>query len=102
MKKVAALAFSIVIVTPAFAHEHWISQGGYRDPVSGESCCGEEDCHVLLENEFQAVEGGWVIISTGERIEHARELVSQDGQYWRCQWGNHPKTRCFFIPFQGS
>ena len=50
MVRILTLCFASALFTglmgAAFAHDSWISAGGYRN-VAGEWCCGLGDCFVV-------------------------------------------------------
>lgn len=95
----------LILIGAASAHDHWIGRGGYRDPVSGASCCGTMDCAALRDGAVIARRGGWHVVETGEVISYARTLDSPDGRFWRCRFlGGERKgqTRCLFAPGVGS
>jgi hypothetical protein len=79
---------------------HWISRERITDPVSGEWCCGENDC---LAEQVAEVPGGY-LVSTGEVIPAARVIWrSPDGTWLRCHVLTRPdKTRCLIGPPPGS
>lgn len=108
MRAVAiTLAIVIAILTGAYwtaalAHDDlhlsdWIGNSGQRNPVTGESCCGKDDCFVMPANDVELTRDGWKILSTGERIPERETLRSQDGRFWRCKMPNGMR-RCFFAP----
>lgn len=79
---------------PAYAHDHWISQQRLVDPVSGEWCCGTDDCQVEVVEETV---GGYRVL-TGEVIPASRVIwKSPDGLWRRCRYlsgDKAGKTRC--------
>jgi len=91
-----ALAFCAV---PAPAHE-WL--GGLKDPETGHLCCNDYDCHPEPVGGVVPVEGGFLILKTGEVFPASRAQWSPDGLYWRCQFPGEAKARCLFVPPQGS
>lgn len=80
----------------------WIGNGNHRNPITGEHCCGLNDClRVPADDvEFDASQGQrgvWIIRPTSEKIPATETLPSEDGHYWRCHMPNG-KRRCFFVP----
>ncbi len=75
----------------------WIRTDHFRNPVTGEHCCGENDCVVLPAADVEPTQDGWRILSTGERIPERETLRSKDGRFWRCHMPNG-RRRCFFVP----
>lgn len=104
MIAIAALAFLGLfslgfMVKKALAHDSWINQGGWEDPVSKDSCCGTNDCERVAGDMVSRTPAGYYLKQTGETIPMSRALPSQDGQFWRCRYLtglNTGKTRCFF------
>jgi len=88
--------------TPAlFAHDHWIHHGQYRNPATGEWCCGEHDCFPVPADSVAVGETGYEVRHLGETVPYERVLPSEDGQYWRCHRPDGTR-RCFFAPKVGS
>jgi hypothetical protein len=105
----------------AFAHDSWISRGGYKNPA-GEWCCGAEDCGVVAPNAVKATAAGYSVVgvvtygsgvtgnerdgptwtdNVNEMVPYSRALPSPDGAYWRCKRPDGSQ-RCFFAPPPGS
>ena len=84
---------------PARAHdEHdWMRVDNFRNPITGEHCCGENDCLVVPAADVEVTRDGWHILSTDESIPERETLRSKDGKFWRCHMPNG-KRRCFFVP----
>ena len=82
---------------PVFAHDSWISRGGFRGPQNGEWCCGTSDCSVVPSTTVKPSNAGFEISPTSEVVPYKEALPSADGQYWRCQRPNGTR-RCFFAP----
>jgi hypothetical protein len=84
---------------PARAHDDhdWMRVDNFRNPITGEHCCGEHDCFVVPASDVEMTGDGWQILSTGERIPERETLRSKDGKFWRCHMPNG-KRRCFFAP----
>lgn len=91
---VAALA------TPALAHDFWINNSGYRSPVDGSHCCGNNDCRSFKEGEVKATPSGYRLPS-GEVVPLSEAQVGEDGYYWRCKRYDGTR-RCFFTPAGGT
>ncbi|MDZ4791336.1 MAG: hypothetical protein SGJ17_09045 [Hyphomicrobiales bacterium] len=75
---------ALMFVAPAFAHDSWISRGGYRSPVNGELCRGDNDCFIVPAESVK-VNGGGYELRAPETVPYSDTLPSADGQYWRCQ-----------------
>ncbi|MDX2264443.1 MAG: hypothetical protein NW215_05685 [Hyphomicrobiales bacterium] len=86
---------ALMFAAPAFAHDSWISRGGYRSPVSGELCCGHNDCFVIAAENVKINGAGYEL--PRETVPYAETLPSADGQYWRCEKPDGSR-RCFFAP----
>jgi hypothetical protein len=84
---------------PAFAHDDhdWMRINNFRNPVTGEHCCGEHDCAPVPATDVEPTSDGWHILSTGEHIPERETLRSKDGRFWRCHMPNGMR-RCFFVP----
>jgi hypothetical protein len=95
-----AVLASLLIVTPALAHDSWISRGGFRGPKNGEWCCGASDCFVVSSTTVKVSSGGYVLLGTKETVPYEETIPSADGQYWRCQRPDGSR-RCFFAPVMG-
>lgn len=91
----AALAF------PADAHDFWINWGGYKSPVDGARCCGDNDCFAFAAEDVIATPAGWLVKSLGETIPYSEALTSEDGKFWRCKRYDGSR-RCFFAPQPSS
>jgi hypothetical protein len=87
-------------VTPAFAHDSWISRGGFRGPKNGEWCCGANDCFVVSAMSVKVNGVGYELSQTKETVPYEEAIPSADGQYWRCQRPDGSR-RCFFAPMMG-
>lgn len=95
--------FLFLLIATTWAHDSWISRENLRDPVSLESCCNAMDCQEELG--IEAVEGGYLIKSTGEVIHRERIIWRSPGGWWRCRYLSGTKsglTRCLIGPPQGS
>lgn len=86
---------------PAFAHDSWISRGKFRNPETGEWCCGNHDCFAIPASRVTLGAAGYELPDLGETIPYDKALPSRDGQYWRCHRPNGTQ-RCFFAPDPGS
>jgi len=87
--------------TAAIAHDSWIARGEYRNPVTGEWCCGKHECFPIAAKNIAIGETGYEIRHLGESVPHNQVMTSEDNQYWRCH--RHDGTRrCFFAPRPGS
>lgn len=99
-----ALAGAILTLTlyapPAAAHDFWINWGGYRSPVDGTHCCGDNDCHELSADEVKITPRGYAL-ANGELVPFSEAQPSEDGEYWRCKRYDGSR-RCFFAPQPGT
>lgn len=101
----------LLVISPAFAHDAWISKGGLKNPA-GEWCCGEGDCGVLVSGRPVALPGGWHVVATfrvtlangtsfdvrvDEVVPYSETQPSPDGMFWRCHRPDKTR-RCFFAP----
>jgi hypothetical protein len=84
----------------AWGHEHWISAKKFRNPLTGELCCGDNDCFMIPKEQVRLTKQGYEL-STGELVPYSEALPSEDGEYWRCKRYNGSR-RCFFAPPLGS
>lgn len=91
---IASIVFALLLLgSVAFAHDHWINKGGYRN-AAGELCCGEGDCEVVTGVDVRY--DGFHLLD-GEIVPFAEATPSPDGQYWRCH-RHDGSRRCFFAP----
>ena len=91
----------LFLVSPAFAHDHWINQGKYRSPVTNVLCCGKEDCVEVDKDNISVTPGGILIKDINEVVPFKEVIPSEDGRYWRCHKFDGTR-RCFFAPVGGS
>ena len=80
----------------AYAHNHWINRGGYRN-VAGEWCCGEGDCFSIPGERVAITTVGYELRDLNEIVPFAEAQPSPDGAYWRCKRPDGSR-RCFFAP----
>ena len=88
----------MLLLTFAYGHEgeQWIADKALHDPISGQFCCGPQDCKQLPDNWVEKVPGGYWV--GAEYIPNAKALpFSPDGHYHRCA-GPDKRTRCFIVP----
>lgn len=85
----------VVITSPSFAHDSWISRGALRN-AAGEWCCGEGDCSVVPNNEVSTTASGYRL-SNREMVPYSEAQPSPDGAFWRCKRPDGSR-RCFFAP----
>jgi hypothetical protein len=99
----AWLAFFCVFGTEtALAHDLWIAHGRYTNKMTGELCCGENDCVMIAEEDVKITPGGY-LLKSGEVVPYEETMKSEDGQYWRCARFDKAKSRrCFFAPNPAS
>jgi len=100
MRYVLAMVF-LCLASIALAHTHgpgsWINNERLIDPVTKAWCCDERDCFPQKAGSIRPVDGGYLVVETGEVIEHKRVIWrSPDGMWWRCSIGN--VTRCLIGP----
>lgn len=74
----------------------WIAEGAYTN-AAGESCCGENDCHLLPVDAVQTTSSGYSVAMFGEIVPYSEALRSRDGRFWRCSRPDGSR-RCFFAP----
>lgn len=101
-----ALAGALSFLTPAFAHDSWISRGALRNGA-GEWCCGEGDCFIIPGKNVSAVPAGYRLRlnqviggseqDSTETVPYSEAQPSPDGEYWRCKRPDGSR-RCFFAP----
>ncbi len=84
----------LLMLTPAIAHDSWISRGGLKN-AAGEWCCGEGDCFMV--EPVRVTSNGYLIMATGELVPEREAQPSPDGKYWRCKRLDGSR-RCFFVP----
>jgi hypothetical protein len=82
-------------VSPASAHDSWISRGGHRN-AAGEWCCGEGDCFVVPTPSVGITTQGYSLFGI-ETVPFNEAQPSPDGAYWRCKRPDGTR-RCFFAP----
>jgi len=63
-----AVVILAILTEAALGHDHWISRGEYRDPVTKEWCCGAFDCFEISEKDVRVTPNGVEIISTKETV----------------------------------
>lgn len=114
---VVCLLGAVLMLSVAYAHDSWISRGGYRHPQTNEWCCGDNDCMEAILNDdstITPVEGGFRVNAVfmlhgaskqGDTYQRFVEFVpskevitSRDGKYWRCKAPPSDRRRCFFVP----
>jgi hypothetical protein len=93
---------SVDLVAGAWAHD-WYT--GQRNPVTGASCCGTNDC-VPLEPGDLKVEGSdyvfrYPLNGKSYRIPMNQALPSRDSRVHACVWGDYsneaPPKLCIFV-----
>jgi hypothetical protein len=104
---VMLLASSSVHLAEAHGDHQWIANGDLHDPVSGQWCCGDNDCHVVDDAAVIYVGKGYYVRERNdsgfEFIEEQRALpLSPDGRIHRCVEHGYVDdavyTRCFIVP----
>lgn len=106
MRVVLAAAILLLLSVDALGHDHWISHGKYRDPVTRHDCCGEHDCIPVNADRVRVTPAGYHLLDFNEVIPFARAIPSErddDGvfRYYRCKYYQDTLTRCFFTPLGG-
>lgn len=102
MRRALAIMALLLVAGAASAHDHWINQGHYTNPKTGELCCGEEDCFMIAEEHVKVTPAGY-LLESGELIPYSEAQKSEDGHYWRCQrYDRAMSRRCFFAPEPAS
>lgn len=96
-----AVVLLAIMTEAALSHQHgpgsWINNEKLIDPITKQWCCDEFDCKPQPAGAIKPVEGGYLVVETGEVIEHRRVIWrSPDGMWWRCAIGN--VTRCLIGP----
>lgn len=112
LMRVGLIAVSLLIATPASAHDSWISHGQWKSPA-GEWCCGTGDCGQVLDPDNALSTGpdgyhvkgtvlidGWSpegnqVVGVNTTIPYSQRLPSPDGKYWFCKRPDGT-PRCFF------
>jgi hypothetical protein len=105
----ALLVPVLALASVAFAHDSWISRGGFKNPA-GEWCCGDNDCFAIpadsvhygpaqtaSSNQHPIVWG--YHLAGAEFVPESEAMPSPDGQFWRCKRPDGSR-RCFFAPIQ--
>ena len=95
-----AVLAMLAISSPAAAHDFWINNSGYRSPVDGSHCCGDNDCRAYAPDAVRVTPTGYAL-PTGELVPFSEALKSEDGEYWRCKRYDGSR-RCFFAPMPSS
>jgi hypothetical protein len=97
---VALILFGFA-VGMAKAHDFWINHSGYKSPIDGVHCCGNNDCFEYPAEEVTATPTGWLVKPLGETVPYGETQASEDGKFWRCRkWDG--TRRCFFAPQPSS
>lgn len=100
LTRAAVLLLSCVaLVSPALAHDHWISQGAFKNGA-GEWCCGEGDCFAVPQQSVAITAQGYRLFDA-ETVPFSEAQPSPDGAFWRCKRPDGSR-RCFFAPPPGS
>jgi hypothetical protein len=102
------LGLIVHFTTKAYAHDamhlsDWVAQGGFRNPSTGEICCGENDCVRLPDEGVAETLNGMFIRESSEVIPfHQVIWKSLDGGWWRCapwfEGKRSSRTRCLIGP----
>ena len=87
----------LLFASSAFAHDSWISKGGYKNGV-GEWCCGDNDCK--SPERVSSNGKGWVV-DGAEFVPYDEATPSPDGKLWICRRPDKTR-RCVFGPPPGS
>jgi hypothetical protein len=90
----------IILAHQKLASDAWIDRSKNK---KGERCCDAgKDCHSIEPERVKPAEGG-VVVQLDYRsvfVPGGQIMVSEDGKYWVCYWGN--EIKCFFAPHSGS
>jgi hypothetical protein len=89
-------ALLVLGTAAAVAHDSWINRGGFRN-ISGEWCCGEDDCFVVPGENVSITPGGYLLREIGEVVPFNEAQPSPDSAFWRCR-RHDGSRRCFFAP----
>ena len=99
--KALLIAVLVVFGSVRLAHAHgeaeWIMALEPR-------CCGPNDCAAVADGGINRVNGGFLVLETGEIISESEALWSVDDHYWRCRYTSGVRTgqtRCLFVPALG-
>ena len=95
---IVCLAF-LAMMAPAFAHDSWISHGGYKNNA-GEWCCGDYDCKSLDYDKVKSTANGWLVegelVPFDESIRiNGKDVVPPDGKLTICRRPDGSR-RCVF------
>jgi hypothetical protein len=91
----------VIFESVRFAHAHGEAQWIW---AMQPECCGPRDCAPVAEGGIKRVNGGFLVLETGEVISEREALWSIDDRYWRCRYTSGVKmgqTRCLFAPAVG-
>ena len=99
MRLALAIAGLGLLVTPATAHDQWLT-GEEVDPVLKVHCCGQNDTKLVDSLVRFAADGSGVyFIDQPDIIPFSRVQPSPDGHWWRSMADSVPTfTRCVFGP----
>ena len=95
----------ISITAGATSGPEWIDRGNFRNPVTGDLCCGKYDCFevngkfVRYDATAQKFHVDWR--GRDQVVAESEALVSKDEFYHLCQNPNGT-IRCFFRPVVGT
>jgi hypothetical protein len=67
-------------------------------------CCGPNDCEPVADGGIKRINGGFLVLETGEVVSDGAALWSIDDHYWRCRYTSGVRaghTRCLFVPALG-
>ena len=106
MRYLLAVALIAVFLVPAMAHGPyaWIGDNNLTNPVTGEGCCGVEDCFPLPAGDIRNMGQGEYRFRLNNHIYRfpTRQVSpSRDGANWACFNQSTGKPRCLFIYFGG-
>ena len=95
------VAMLVIFGSAPVAHAHgeaeWIMAVEPR-------CCGPNDCAPVAEGGVERINGGFLVLETGEIVSDHSALWSIDDHYWRCRYTSGARTgqtRCLFVPALG-
>ena len=106
----AVMLFLHFALSAASGHDHWINARKFKN-LSGEWCCGENDCKVL-DPSHVVQQGGDIVLlrsdpqipgllRTWEIVPESEIMPSPDGTFTRCHRADGSR-RCFFAPKPSS
>jgi hypothetical protein len=108
MKRVVLASVLCLLPAAVWPHDdaEWIMRERLHDPQTNAWCCGEHDCERQPGGSVTEVDGGFLVVATGEVIAYARVIwKSPTGEWWRCRFTGGERagqTRCLIGPPRGT